>query len=171
MNILERLIQDIEHYGLKTMEKKIGLSYSFLYGLSRDGIPWRVQASVLEEIYAYYKLPKDDFFKKNQKKWEAPTQSILWSLFRAKRVEKCLSVESVAKIVRGDARAIHRIESWDTLPNFHSYYITKFLEIYEFTDEEKQVISWFIVILRDLVDIYKKQENDIEKKVKECTTK
>lgn len=159
---MQRLYRDLQDNGPTYMAKKTGISYSFMYSIYKDRAPERVNPTKLEELYEYYKVPKDAFFISNQKKWERPTQSILGNIFRQKRLEKFLSIDDVAKMVRGDSRAIHRIESGDTLPNFNSYYITKFLEIYDFTEEEKQTIQWSIVILRDLVNIYK--QNDIEKK-------
>lgn len=164
MNVLQKLIKDLNENWPWFMAKEINLSYGFMYQIFTKWAPEKIREQTMDELYRYYRMEKDDFYIENQKKWQSPTQSILWSLFRKKRLEKFLSVDDVAKLVKWDSRAIHRIEWWHTLPNYNSYYITKFMEIYEFTEEEKQTISWFIVILRDVINIYK-WWNDIENKV------
>jgi len=169
MNVIQKLIKDLQDNWPWFMANKIGVSYNFMYLIFVNWAPDRINSWKLDLIYKFYNQEKDDFYLENQKKWQNPTQSILWSLFRKKRLEKFLSVDDVAKLVRWDSLAIHRIEWGSTLPNFNSYYITKFMEIYDFIEEEKQTISWFIVILRDVINIYK-WWNDIEKKEQECIT-
>lgn len=162
MNVIEKLKQDIDKFWPHIMSKKIGVCYSFMYQIVR-GDPKKIRHVVLDEIYQFYKVEKDEFYLENMKKWEPPTQSILWSLLRSKRHQKKMSVEDVARLIRWDARQIRRIEAGDSLPSYSSYYMTKFFEVYELNEEEKQTISWFIVILRDVVNLYNKV-NDIVKK-------
>jgi ribosome-binding protein aMBF1 (putative translation factor) len=131
-------------------------------GLSADCIEhfykWKYKKQrrkTLDILYEYFRLPKDDFYNENIKKWQMPTQSVLWTFLRQKRLAKWLSIHDVARKIKWDDRQIARIEAGDSLPHYSSYYITKFFEIYEFTDEEKNTVSWFIVILRDLVNLSK----------------
>jgi hypothetical protein len=37
---------------------------------------------------------------------------------------------------------MYRIEAGDSLPSYRSWYMTELLELYEFTEEERNTIMW-----------------------------
>lgn len=163
MNAIAKLKEDIKKLWAHTMSKKTGICYSFLYQVSRGENPKKIRHVILDKIYNHYRMERDDFYVQNMMKWEKPTDSILGSFLRIKRIQKGYSVHDVAKILKWDFRQIQRIETWRSLPSYTSYYITNFFTIYEFTEDEKQAVWWYIITLRDLMTLYNKS-NDVVKK-------
>ena len=107
----------------------------------------------LDIIYDYFWLEKDEWYHDNLKKWIKPTESVLGEIFRKKRLQMWLSMEQIDKKIHVWTRQIARIEAGDSLPSFGSYTITSLLTLYDFSKEEKEKIRWFIVVLRDIVNI------------------
>lgn len=154
MQIIDLLEIEVNKVWIKEISLNTGLSFKCIENFYK----WKYKKQrkeTLDILYEYFKLEKDDFYNENIKKWQMPTQSVLGTFLRRKRLEKWLSIHDVAKKIKWDDRQIARIEAGDSLPDYSSYYITKFFEIYEFTDDEKNTVSWFIVILRDLVNLSK----------------
>lgn len=129
-----------------------GLSYSFFDDIIK-GSHKKYRKGKLDIAYDHFKLERDEWYHENMKKWVRPTESILGEIFRKKRLGMGLSMDDIDKKLHIGARQIARIEAGDSLPSFGSYTITKLLELYEFTPEEREKIRWFIVVLRDVINI------------------
>lgn len=113
---------------------------------------------VLDRIYHFFWLDKDDFYRRNLKKRYKPTEAILGNIFRHKRIELWYSLKEIAYMLKWDERQLRRIESWDSLPWYSSYYITQLIKIYWFNQNEAETIRWFICILSDMVKINNKYD-------------
>lgn len=87
------------------------------------------------------------------KKWVKPTESILGEIFRKKRLSLGLSIDEIERKTKIGSRQIARLEAGDSLPSFSSYTITQLLQLYNFNFDEREKIRWFIVVLRDMVNI------------------
>lgn len=155
MTIIESLINEVRIKWIKQVSDSTGLSVKCVENCV-TGKNKKFRRHTLDILYEYFKVEKDEFYNDNTKKWEMPTQSILWTFLREKRVEKWYTIHQVARLIKWDDRQIARIEAGDSLPHYSSYYFTKFFELYEFNEEEKNTVSWFIVILKDLVNLSKK---------------
>ncbi len=154
MTIINKLENEVNQKWIKQVSYDTWLSFKCI----ENCIRWRYKKyrrHTLDILYEYFKQDKDFFYDENAKKWEMPTQSVLGSFLREKRLKQWLTVHQVAKLIKWDDRQIARIEAWDSLPHFWLYYMTKFFEVYELNDEEKNTVSWFIVILRDLLNLHK----------------
>jgi transcriptional regulator with XRE-family HTH domain len=91
------------------------------------------------------------------------SESILGDFFFMKRVQKKLKLQEVAKMVKGTTRQLKRIESGESLPGCNSYYIQKLLEIYDVTQEEREKVMWFIVIMKDMIEVTSENKNVLQK--------
>lgn len=122
----------------------------------------KYKISTLDELYDYFKIEKDEWYKSNLKKWHQKPDSIIWSIFRAKRIEMWLSLHDAARENKIDERTIKRLESGDALPRFEQYTMKRLVNFYGFTDEEKITIWWWITITNDLMAIYKRTHHEHE---------
>lgn len=109
--------------------------------------------NTLDILYEFFALPKDAWYHENMKKWVKPTESVLGEIFRKKRLAMSLSIPDVSKRTRVGERQIARLEAGDSLPSFQSYTVTRLVDLYGFTEDERQKIRWFAVVLRDVVSI------------------
>lgn len=150
----------IEKYGIQRLYDSTWLDAKFFERLMSGNHKYKFRKNNLDILYSLLNLERDNFYFENSKKWVKATDSILGDIFRKKRLEMCITIERVAKIIRVSERQIARIEAGDALPSFNSYMITKLIELYDFDLEESEKIRWFIVILRDLITI----NNNLEKK-------
>lgn len=128
----------------------------------------KYKKNTLDVLYQFFELDRDAFYQDNMKKRYPPTFSVIGNILREKRIAMWLSVAEVAKHTKWDKRQVFRIEAWDSLPAFNSWYMTQLMELYEFDEEEKGKIMWGIAILKDLIKINNKyEEKDLIEKPKE----
>lgn len=85
-----------------------------------------------------------------------PTNSILGSIFRLRRLSLGYKMEDVARIIKANERSIRRIEEWKALSSYTSYIVSQLIIAYEFTPQEAEKIRWFICIIKDMITIAKK---------------
>ncbi len=147
-----KIIAYREKNGMASLVCHTGIQESMLNNIvsERHG---KHRKNNLDILYDFFRLPKDPWYHENMKKWVKPTESILGEIFRKKRLQLGLSMDDIDARIHVGSRQIARLEAGDSLPSFSSYTITKLLEIYEFTNEEREKIRWFIVVLRDMVNI------------------
>lgn len=117
-----------------------------------------MRKSTLDELYKYFRLKPDEFYYQRIKKTENSSDAILGELFRIKRIRLGFSVEDVAERIKWTDREIRRIENGDVLPYESSWYTSKLLEFYQFSQEEEDRIRWHIVLLREMRDFVKALE-------------
>jgi len=146
----------------RTLSDKTGIDIGIINSIV-SGKRKKYRSTTLDILYEFFWLEKDDFYKENMKRRLQPSESILGTILRDRRVQMWYSLEDVSALLKWDARSLARIESWDTLPAYHSYYITRLLQLYKFTKEESETLKRFICILRDLVKIAGRYQNDIDK--------
>jgi len=164
MTDLPKLIKAVRNHNghngwLTDLSKETGISRSALWSLKNmKKVKYRKQT--LDVLYDYFKMEYDTFYKDNMKKWHPPTFAVIGNIMRLKRLENHWSVEDVAKIVKGSVRELYRIEAWDSLPSYRSRYMTELLEIYEFTEEERNTIMWGIAIVKDLIKMNNKYDTN-----------
>lgn len=91
--------------------------------------------------------------------------NVVWILFRMRREALGYEREEVANIIKCSLRNIFRIESGYVLSSPHSYIISQLLTLYQFNDQEVEVIRWYICLFKDMITLTKKydRENVIDK--------
>jgi hypothetical protein len=114
--------------------------------------------NTLNILYDFFKIPHDDFYMQNSKKWFSKTPSLLGTMIRYKRIEKWLDLAQVSKKIKVDSRQLARIEAGDSLPRFNSYTFTQLFQLLEFTEQEKKLVEVYIKITLDLEKIVKNYE-------------
>ena len=110
----------------------------------------KFKANTLDILYDFFWLYKDHFYQDNMKKRYPKTQSMLWTFFRVKRVEKNLSLEQLAKAIKSSKLAVIRLELWESLPSFNSYTMQTIFDYLEFDEHEKKVIEKMVVAVKDI---------------------
>lgn len=143
---------------LESIAKDVGVSWSFLWSIKN----WKsnkYRQKWIDKLYSYFSLTKDKWYYNNKKMWYKKTFSVIWNIMRIARIHKGRDIKHVAKLSKWDVRQISRIELWDSLPLSESYYISRMLENYDFEDEEKDTIRYGIIILQDLIKIFKKLDD------------
>lgn len=150
--VRDKVIDYINKQWFKKIIGSTGLNREVFQNMI-DNKSCKFQKKTLDILYDFFRLEKDEFYQDNLKKWVMPTESILGEILRKKRLQAWMTIPDVQKIIKVDSRQIARIEAWDSLPSFWGYTMTKLLLIYEFTEEEREKIRWFITILKDLIII------------------
>lgn len=157
--VIECIADHCKENTIKSLADSIGVSPSFIAGIMN----WkhdRYRVLYVDRLYDYFKIEKDKRYTQNLRRWNAKTFSVIGSILRLARVKAWYTIEDVAKITRGDKRQIHRIEQWDSLPSFQSYYIVQMMELYEMSEQEREKISRGICILQDLTRIHKRYDEN-----------
>jgi transcriptional regulator with XRE-family HTH domain len=164
MKQLPKLIKAINNHQwnggwLTDLSRETGISRSALWSLKNmKKVKYRKQT--LDVLYNYFQMEYDTFYKENMKKRHPPTFAVIWNIMRLKRLEAHRAMEDVAKLIKGSVRELYRIEAWDSLPSYRSRYMTELLELYEFTEEERNTIMRWIAIVKDLIKMNNKYDSD-----------
>lgn len=167
--LLIKAIRNHQWHGgwLTDLARETGISRSALRSLKNlKKVKYRKQT--LDVLYEYFELEYDEFYKENMKKRHPPTFAVIGNIMRLKRLEHHRSVEEVAKIIKGSVREIYRIEAWDSLPSYRSWYMTELLALYEFSEEEKNKIMRWIAIVKDLIKINNRYDEDSPTPLRKC---
>lgn len=143
---------------LQRLSSELQLEYWFLWSFKNQKHQ-RYNVKYIDRIYKYFDLEPDDWYYRNRKLWNKKTYSVIWSILRIGRIRKWLSVDDLARMIKWDKRQIMRIEHWDSLPSVNSYYISEMLNLYDFTEEERIKIKYWIALLQDLTKIFKKYDD------------
>lgn len=142
------LIDEIRTYvqgnSLNKLKNETGVPYNSLLGLFKWHMQRKYRTTVLDILYEFFGLEKDDFYEKNKKKWYPSTESLIGTFIRKKRMEKNMSVELLAKRIKMDSRALKRIEAGDSLPDMHHYSMKHMAEVLELTEYERKSLSEWI---------------------------
>lgn len=118
----------------------------------------KYRKNTLDILYEFFQIPKDHWYYANLKKNVKPSESVLGEIFRKKRINMCMSLHDVASKIHVWVRELARIEAGDSLPSFGSHTMVNLINLYDFNEEEREKIRWFVSILRDLVTM----NNEIE---------
>lgn len=118
----------------------------------------KYRKTTLDILYDFFKLDKDQFYYENFKKWHPKTESILWTFIRFKRVRENLELDSLAKLIKMDSRALARLESWDALPYYNNWSIQNIMNVLKFSESEKKITEDYIIIMRKTEKLVKKYE-------------
>lgn len=144
---------------LTDLSRQTGVSRSALRSL-KNLKKSKYRKQTLDVLYDFFGIDRDSFYKENMKKRHPPTFTVIGNIMRLKRLEQHWSIEDVAKIIKWSPREMYRIEAGDSLPSYRSRYMTELLELYEFTEEEKNTIMWWIAIVKDLIKLNNKYETE-----------
>lgn len=160
MNTPPLIEKILTHRDDRNLSRMTGFSVKFFWTIKKQ---WkhpffRMRKSTLDELYRYFKLKPDEFYYARIKKTENSSDFILWELFKLRRMSLGLSVEQVAESIRWTDREIKRIENGDVLPYETSWYTSKLIELYQFSQEDDDRIRWHIVLLREIRDLVKIEE-------------
>lgn len=152
---------------LSALSQRTWLSKTVLYNLINRK-RCKYQKKTLDILYAYFEIDVDDFYTNNIKKRNVPTFSVIWNIFRSKRLLANLSISEAAKRIDWSERELARIEAGDSLPSYNSWYVVQLMELYDFTEEERTKLTRWVAILKDLMDLNNKIDksnslDDIEK--------
>lgn len=152
MHVLQSKMKEFATYrSMRELNQKTGIPIEILERIQKGDRHGKYKKPTLDILYWFFALPTDAWYCSNVKKWTKPTESILGEIFRKKRIEMGLSILQVEARTHIGSRQIARIEAGDSLPSFGSYTMMNLINLYEFTEEEREKIRWFISILRDLV--------------------
>lgn len=159
-----QLVKAIKHHQshewwLTHLSRETGISRSALWSL-KNLKKTKYRKQTLDILYEYFDLDYDTFYKDNLRKRHPPTFAVIGNIMRLKRLEQHWSIEEVAKMIKGSPRELYRIEAWDSLPSYRSRYMTELLELYEFTEEERHTIMWWIAIVKDLIKLNNKYDTE-----------
>lgn len=154
-----RTYQWDDGWWLTDLSRQTGVSRSALRSL-KNLKKTKYRKQTLDVLYDFFDIDRDEFYKDNMKKRHPPTFTVIGNIMRLKRLEQHWSIEEVAKIIKWSPRELYRIEAWDSLPSYRSWYMTELLELYEFTEEEKHTIMWWIAIVKDLIKLNNKYDDD-----------
>lgn len=154
-----RTYQWDDGWWLTDLSRQTGVSRSALRSL-KNLKKSKYRKQTLDVLYDFFDIDRDEFYKENMKKRHPPTFTVIGNIMRLKRLEQHWSIEEVAKIIKWSPRELYRIEAWDSLPSYRSRYMTELLELYEFTEEEKHTIMWWIAIVKDLIKLNNKYDDD-----------
>ena len=157
-------------YWLARLSDRTGLGHIAIENVFRQRKE-KYKISTLDSLYDYFKLEKDEWYRANLKKWHEQHDSILGNIFREKRISMSYTISRVAREIRVDEKTIKNIETGSTLPHFNQYTFKKLLNLYDFSDEERTTIAWWITITHDLMMVYKKtiDTNYLGKNIEELT--
>lgn len=139
-------------HGNGTLSARTGLSESMLDEVLR-GKHGKHRKHNLDILYSFFGLEPDAWYRANMKKWVKPTESILGEILRKKRLSLGMSLDDVRRATKIGTRQLARLEAGDSLPSFSSYTVGALLDLYGFDDAHRERIRWFVVVLRDMVNI------------------
>lgn len=120
----------------------------------------KFRKQTLDTLYEFFGLSRDDYYKKSIKvsSWY---EDALWILFRQRREKLWMSKSFVAKQIKWTERHLTRIETWDTTYRINSYYLKELLNLYQFNQEEINLIMTYVLSLSDIISL-SKNENVLE---------
>lgn len=160
--LIEKINNLIELYW---SHRKVAEFLSLSEPTLRKIIKWRfadLKYRVIKKVYTQLDLQHSDECKQLLKdrqlqkhinyQW-SPT--LLGTIFKTKRLDLWLSIYNVARLIKVHPRSIIRIESSETLPPYNSYIISQLIHVYEYSQEEADMIRRYIVIVKDMVSIIK----------------
>ena len=114
--------------------------------------------NTLDILYNFFKLPRDQFYNDNLKKWYPKTPSLFGTFIRFKRLKMEIDLHDLAKQIRTDERALARLESGDALPTYDGWTIQHLMEALDFTEDEKTMAKIYIDNMKWLEKTIKKYD-------------
>lgn len=151
----EKIIEFEKENWLKQLFFATGINVWILRKIKNWNRKHKYKRITLNSLYTYFKIQRDSFYIENMKKRVKPTESLLWEIFREKRISLGYELYDVAKLIKWDVRQLARFEAWDSLPSYRGYYINELVKLYWFDEETTEKIRWFVCILNDLRSIYR----------------
>lgn len=151
--IQQRIKEFLDINNMKKLRHETWIWCKAIYSIMRWYKNKKYTSQTLDTLYDFFELEKDNFYKENQKKWLKSDESILWILLKKKREQLQLSKKEVAKIIKWTEREMTRIESWDVAPKFNSYYLRELLNLYKFSENERNQIKWYVASLHDIIEL------------------
>lgn len=152
---MEKIQEEIKKYitcnWVRKLQKEAKVWASVIYSILNNEEK-KYYPEKLENIYNFFWLQKDNFFKKKVFKFKL--YNPLWKIFFLRRKKLWFSENFVAKKIKWSVRHLKRIESWD-LKTYDSFYIKEILELYNFSPLEKQKILNYLKSLKNILDIEK----------------
>lgn len=151
---LQQAIRDyVAKNGSKSLEIKTGIYWNGIKKIADGDMTHKFRRSIIDQLYDFFDLEIDDWYKENLKKWFRPTDSAIGDIFRLKRLSKGIALEQIEKDLHISKRQLMRIEAGHSLPSYKGYAINKLCQYYEFTPEEVEKIRWAVCILQDVLKI------------------
>lgn len=154
--IQSEIVDYIKEHGVRSLMNKTNVWSSTIYSI-KDWLEdkW-YRKKTLDSLYNFFKIPLDQFYfdKVENYKW---SYDPLWAIFRARRIQLWLSIEKVAKDIKGTDRHIRRIESWAVNYDISGYYFQQLLKLYKFTKEERNKIFSYSISLYNILELWKKE--------------
>lgn len=157
------IIQKILTFENTELHRMTGYSEKFFWSVKKNWKQgnFRMYKSTLDELYSCFKMQKDTYFYRTIKKTENSSDAVLGLLLKSRRRVLGMTVEQVAEKIKGTEIEIKRIEHGAVLPYESGWYITQLLELYQFSQEERDRIAWHIVLLKDMRDSAKAEEKKL----------
>ena len=108
--LFEHMDLYINRHGIQHFSGRTGVCVSVIEKiLSSPESSFRF--STIERLYIFFDLERDEYFKIHLRRWNPPTKSIPGSIVRVKRIEKCLTISELSKLIRCSERTLKRLES------------------------------------------------------------
>jgi len=116
MLIQQKLNEYLRRGSLTGISQEIGVDPRqikiLLYYNSAKNCDHKFTPRTLDAMYDFFGLERDKFYLENLSKWNKPTEAILGTIFRKKRIAMWRSLDEVARKIKWDVRQLRRIESW-----------------------------------------------------------
>lgn len=155
--LLEKIQEYIKKYDIKTFSRYSWVWIPVILSILNLENK-KYNKKTLDILYHFFKLEKDDFYKQNLKKWYPKTKNILWNFIRIKRIAKNKDLDSLAREMKMEKRALARLEAWESLPSFNSYTIQKIIKTLEFDEKEIEIVRSFLYSCREVKKFLKKYD-------------
>lgn len=156
MAILQKKIKEyLQNHSVRNLMKATQISSGIIY-LLKDWVERKYNKRILDNMYLFFHLEKDLFYKKNI---SIPQSSnFLWHFFKLRRERLWLKRNEVAKLIKWEERQIKRFENGEVCYNSNSYYFKELIKLYNINPQEKELIQNYTDSLKNLIHLQKQEK-------------
>lgn len=154
--IQEELNEYLWKYSARKLREETWIGCWTIYAIKDWHKNKKYTKQTLDTLYEFFSLKVDDFYKDNIKihSWY---EDALWILFRTRREKLWFTKHEVAKQIKGTERHLTRIETGDSNYRVNSYYLRELIKLYQFTQDEANLIMAYVLSLSDIINLSKKE--------------
>lgn len=156
MTILQSKIKEyLQNNSVRNLMKATNISCWIIY-LLKDWVERKYNKRILDNIYLFFNIEKDVFYKKNI--MVPQSHNSLGQFFKLRRERLWLKRSEVAKLIKWEERQIKRFENGEVYYNCNSYYFKELTILYNLTNKEKDLIKNYANSLKDLINLQKQEK-------------
>lgn len=149
MNKLQIKIKSyLRKHKIRELILNIGVGSGTIYWIL-DGTT-KPRSQTIKKFYSFFKLPVDSYLEEIIEK-EQTKDSILGEILLKKRIALWLTKNDVVKQIKWSMRQLEKLENWKLkYKSKNSFYITKLLDLYQFSKWEKEM---FFIIQKKVIEL------------------